>query len=86
MNQEQFKSSWTQLKGRLQQQWAAITDEDLLQIAGDQGAFKTVLQKRYGEKQADVSQWADRWYAKWSGWYEGYQEVKSPKFIESKEE
>ncbi|MDE3018011.1 MAG: hypothetical protein KGO52_05995 [Nitrospirota bacterium] len=85
MNQEQFKSSWTQLKGTLQRQWGAFTDEDLRQIDGDQGTFKAIVQKRYGEKQADVSQWADRWYAKWSGWYEGYQEVKSPQFIGAKE-
>ncbi|MBM4133705.1 MAG: general stress protein CsbD [Nitrospira sp.] len=86
MNQEQFKRSWTQLKGRLHKQWGSFTDEDLLQIAGHQAAFQTVLQKPYGEKRADVSQWADRWYVKWTGWCEGYQEVKSPKIVGAKEE
>ena len=86
MNQEQFKSSWTQLQGTLQKQWGAFTDEDLLQIAGDRGIFETVVKKRYGDKQLEVSQWADRWYAKWTGWYEGYREVKSPKFIGAKSE
>jgi len=85
MNQEQFTSSWTQLKGALQKHWSAITDEDLAQIDGDQGRFTVVLQKRYGEKQTDVSQWADRWYAKWSGWYEGYREMASPQFIGAQE-
>lgn len=85
MNQEQFKSCWAQLKGTLQKQWGAITNEDLLQIADDHGTFKAVLQKRYGEKHADVSQWADRWYAKWSGWYEGYREVKSPTSLGAQE-
>lgn len=76
MNQEQFKESWGQLKGALKRQWGELTDEDLLQIAGDQGKFNGAIQKRYGEKKGDVSKWADRWYAKWSGWYEGYEEAK----------
>lgn len=76
MNQEQFTESWSQLKGHLGKQWDKLTDDDLLQIAGDQKKFHAVIEKRYGETREDVSKWADRWYAKWSGWYEGYVEAK----------
>lgn len=76
MNQEQFKDSWGQLKGALQKQWGELTDDDLLQIAGDQDKFNGAIQQRYGEMKGEVGKWADRWYAKWSGWYEGYEEAK----------
>ncbi len=78
MNHEQFKQSWGQLKGALQKQWGSFTDEDLLQIDGDQPTFNTVLQRRYGDRKLEVSKWADRWYARWTGWYEGYEEAKAP--------
>jgi uncharacterized protein YjbJ (UPF0337 family) len=62
MNQVQFKESWKQFKGPLKEQWAKLTDEDLLQIDGNQD---------------EVIQWVNRRYAKWSGWYEGYEEAKT---------
>jgi len=77
MNQEQFKGGWDQLKGALKKQWGKLTDDDLLQIEGDQDKFNGTIQKRYGDNKEEVSKWADRWYAKWSGWYEGYEESKS---------
>ncbi|MGH7227671.1 MAG: CsbD family protein [Nitrospiraceae bacterium] len=77
MNQEQFKASWDQLKGALKKKWGNFTDDDLLQIEGDQDKFNGTIQKRYGDKKEEVSKWANRWYARWSGWYEGYEESKS---------
>lgn len=76
MNQEQFTASWDQLKGALKTQWGRITDEDLLQIAGDLDKFKGTIQKRYGElEKEEVCQWANRWYARWTGQYQGYEEA-----------
>jgi uncharacterized protein YjbJ (UPF0337 family) len=77
MNQEQFKGSWDQLKGALKKQWGNLTDDDLLQIEGDQDKFHDTIQRRYGDTKEEVSKWADRWYARWVGWYEGYEESKS---------
>ena len=76
MNQEQFKGSWDQLKGSLKKHWGILTDDDLLQIGGDLEKFNGTIQIRYGQMKGEVSKWADRWYAKWSGWYEGYEESK----------
>jgi uncharacterized protein YjbJ (UPF0337 family) len=75
MNQEQFKGGWDQLKGALKKDWGKITNDDLLRIAGDQQKFNTVVEARYGTMKGEVSKWADRWYAKWTGWYEGYKEA-----------
>ena len=76
MNQEQFKWSWDQLKGPLKKQWGTLTDDDLGQIEGDQEKFNGAIQKRYGDMSGEVAKWADRWYARWTGWYEGYEEAK----------
>ncbi|WP_447979356.1 CsbD family protein [Candidatus Nitrospira bockiana] len=78
MTREQFKSSWAEIKGPLQKQWERLTNDDLVQIAGDQDTFNRTIELRYGERNSEVAQWANRWYAKWSGWYEGYQEAKTP--------
>lgn len=76
MNPVQFRESWSQFKGPLKAQWGKLTDEDLLRIDGDQEKFNTAIQTRYGVMKGEVSKWVDRRYARWSGWYEGYEEAK----------
>jgi uncharacterized protein YjbJ (UPF0337 family) len=76
MNQEQFGQFWPELKAPLQAKWGKITDEDLLEIQGNLGTFGSILQKRYGEVQKDeVTTWANRRYAHWTGNYAGYQDA-----------
>jgi uncharacterized protein YjbJ (UPF0337 family) len=77
MNQEQFKDSWDQFKAALKKDWVKISDDDLLRIDGNQNAFYAVIEGRYGAMKSDVSRYADRWYARWSGWYEGYHELRT---------
>jgi len=76
MNQEQFSQFWGQLQQPLKGQWGKLTDEDLLQIGGDVGKFDSTVAARYGEMKDEVIKWANRRYARWTGWYEGYEEEK----------
>jgi hypothetical protein len=77
MNQEQFGQFWEQLKAPLRAKWEKITDEDLLEIQGNLATFGTILHKRYGElDKEEVSRWAFRRYAHWSGNYAGYPDPK----------
>ena len=76
MNREQFQQSWYQLEGHLKKHWGQLTNEDLLQIGGDLDKFNKAIEQRYGERKEEIRKWADRWYAKWIGWYEGYEEEK----------
>lgn len=77
MNQEQFGQFWEQLKAPLQAKWEKITDQDLLEIQGNLATFAAILQKRYGElNKEEVSTWAKRRYAHWSGNYIGYPDLK----------
>lgn len=64
MNQEQFERSWEHLKGDLKKQWGKLTEEDLLQVEGDQDKFNTAIHKRYGEMKELVSRWVDQWHAR----------------------
>jgi len=48
MNQATIKGDWNQLKGRIKQKWAKITDDDLKLIEGKTDELVGVLQKRYG--------------------------------------
>ncbi|MBI5853811.1 MAG: general stress protein CsbD [Nitrospirae bacterium] len=76
MNREQFSQFWGQLQQPLKGQWGKLTDEDLLQIGGDLGKFNSTVAARYGEMKDEVIKWANRRYARWTGWYEGYEEAK----------
>lgn len=76
MNREQFSQFWGQLQQPLKGQWGKLTDEDLLQIGGDVGKFDSTVAARYGEMKDEVIKWANRRYARWTGWYEGYEEEK----------
>jgi len=64
MNRDQFKGSWKQFKGELKKKWGQFTDDDLLEAEGDYDKFIGVVQKRYGDKKEEVSQWTDEWYSK----------------------
>ena len=76
MNQEQFGQFWKQLQGPLKTQWGKFTDDDLQQIEGNLVAFNRISATRYGEKNGEVSRWANRRYAHWTGWYQGYEDPK----------
>ena len=76
MNQTQFQSFWEQLKAPLKNQWEQFTNEDLVQIQGDLATFNSKVDTRYSEKKDEVKKWANRRYAHWTGWYEGYEDRK----------
>ena len=76
MNQEQFQRFWGQLKNPLKNQWEKLTADDLLQIEGNLVKFNSAIETRYGEMKGEVSKWANRRYAHWTGWYEGYEDTK----------
>jgi uncharacterized protein YjbJ (UPF0337 family) len=62
MNKEQFKGSWKQFKGEVKKKWGQLTENDLLEAAGDYDKFLGIVQKRYGDKKNDVERWAEAWY------------------------
>ena len=76
MNQEQFGQFWRQLEVPLKTQWGKFTDTDLQQIEGNLDTFNRTIETRYGERKDEVRTWANRRYAHWTGWYQGYEDPK----------
>ncbi len=76
MNQEQFGQFWGQLQTPLKKQWEKFTDADLEQIDGNLAIFNCMTEARYGGKKSEVSTWANRRYAHWTGWYQGYDDPR----------
>lgn len=74
MRQEQFAQFWLQLKAPLKAKWDRITESDLGEIQGNLATFTDVIDKRYGERKDEVSQWTESRRAHWSGDYIGYKD------------
>jgi uncharacterized protein YjbJ (UPF0337 family) len=64
MNQDQVKGGWKEIKGKVKKQWGKLTDDDLLQIEGDQDQLVGRVQQRYGvareEAEKQVRAFIDR--------------------------
>jgi uncharacterized protein YjbJ (UPF0337 family) len=56
-----LQQRWPHLRGRLRQQWAKLTDEELDQIQGDPDALIGKLQEHYGRSRTQAEQDLDRW-------------------------
>jgi len=48
MNWDTIKGQWTQVKGKVREQWGKLTDDDLDTIAGKKDQLVGKLQERYG--------------------------------------
>ena len=56
MNKLQFKGSWNELKGKLKQKYAQLTDDDLTYSEGKDDELIGRLQKRLGKSAEEVRQ------------------------------
>ncbi|MEX2580790.1 MAG: CsbD family protein [Verrucomicrobiales bacterium] len=48
MNWDQIEGNWKEFKGKAQQKWGKLTDDDLDQIDGKREELVGKLQSRYG--------------------------------------
>ena len=48
MNKDTFEGNWKQFKGKVQEQWGQLTDDDLDVIEGKREQLSGRLQERYG--------------------------------------
>lgn len=64
MNKDIIEGNWKQLKGKAQQQWGKLTDDDIDVIAGKRTELAGRIQERYGitrdEAEKQVRDWEDR--------------------------
>ena len=64
MNKDTIEGNWKQLKGKVQQQWGKLTDDDFDVIAGRGTELAGRIQERYGisrdEAEKQVKDWQSR--------------------------
>ena len=54
MNKLQFKGSWNEVKGKLKQKYAQLTDDDLTYAEGKDDELVGKLQKKLGKSAEEI--------------------------------
>lgn len=57
---DKIKGNWNELKGKLKQQYADLTDNDLLYVEGKEDELHGRLQKSLGKSKDEVNELIDR--------------------------
>jgi uncharacterized protein YjbJ (UPF0337 family) len=53
-NKLKIKGSWNELKGKLKQKYASLTDDDLMYTEGQEDELMGILQKKLGKSIDDI--------------------------------
>ena len=61
MNWDRVEGNWKQFRGKVQQQWGKLTDDDLDVIKGNQTELAGRLQERYGYAKDEAQRQIDSW-------------------------
>ena len=70
MDWDRVEGNWKQLKGKVQEKWGELTNDELDQINGNRQQLEGKIQERYGlakdEVESQVSAWersaTDDWF------------------------
>jgi uncharacterized protein YjbJ (UPF0337 family) len=54
-----MKGNWNEIKGKMKQQYANLTDDDLLYEEGKEDEFYGRIQKKTGQTKEKVKSWID---------------------------
>ncbi|MDR0263533.1 MAG: CsbD family protein [Sphingobacterium sp.] len=55
-----WKGRWNELKGKVKQQYADLTDDDLLYAEGKEDELLGRLQQKTGKTKEEVENWLDK--------------------------
>jgi len=65
MNKDVLEGKWTEMKGKVKEQWGKLTDDDLDKIQGRSEQVLGLLQQRYGyardKAEAEYKRFTERW-------------------------
>jgi uncharacterized protein YjbJ (UPF0337 family) len=56
MNEDILKGQWSQLKGRVRQEWGRFTNDDVARIDGDREVLLGRLQELYGRTREEAEE------------------------------
>lgn len=61
MNEETIKGNWSELKGKVKENWGKLTDDDIDVIDGKKDKLSGAIQKRYGKTKEEVERQISDW-------------------------
>ncbi len=61
MNWDRVEGNWKQLKGKVQEKWGDLTDDDFDRIAGQREQLIGEIQTRYGIAKDEAEKQVDDW-------------------------
>lgn len=61
MNKPYLKGKWRELKGKIQEEWGELTNDDVDRIEGERDQLLGAIQQRYGKKRAEAERELDNW-------------------------
>ena len=61
MNWDRIEGDWKQIKGKVQQQWGKLTNDDMDVVEGNRTELLGVIQKRYGCANDEAEKQIDTW-------------------------
>ncbi|MGO3182221.1 MAG: CsbD family protein [Aequorivita sp.] len=61
MNEDQFKGKWNQVKGKMKQTYADLTDDDLKYADGKSDELLGRLQEKTGKTKEELKDQIDKW-------------------------
>lgn len=64
MNWDTIKGNWKQLRGKVQEQWGELTDDDFDKISGQRDQLSGKIQERYGLGKDAVERQISEWERK----------------------
>ena len=64
MNWNQVEGNWETFKGKAQQQWGKLTDDDLDVVKGRRKELAGRIQERYGKAEDEAERDIDAWLAR----------------------
>ena len=64
MNWDQVEGNGKQLKGKAQQQWGKLTDDELDVISGRRTELEGKIQEHYGIGKEEAKEQVDDWFSK----------------------
>jgi uncharacterized protein YjbJ (UPF0337 family) len=61
MNKLQIKGNWNELKGKVKQKYADLTDDDLTYVEGKEDELLGRLQKKTGKSKEELTDELNNW-------------------------
>ena len=62
MNKDTILGNWTQFKGKVQEEWGKLTDDDLDVIDGKRDQLLGRIQERHGISQEEAEKQFNTWH------------------------